>query len=88
MAWKGAAVRFTPVCPPGLGKGPVFRPAMVMTNADIVQMTTVSMKGSSSGTRLSVTGSLVSTVLGAIAAEPAAASLEKVRASGPGSAHR
>ena len=48
-----------------------------MTSAVMVQITTVSMKGSSSETKPSVMGSLVRTAECAIAAEPTPASLEK-----------
>jgi hypothetical protein len=47
-----------------------------MTSAVMVQITTVSTKGSSSATVPSVTGSLVRTAEWAIAAEPTPASLE------------
>ena len=50
---------------------------MVMTSAVMVQMTTVSMNGSSSETMPSVIGSLVRTAEWAMAAEPTPASLEK-----------
>ena len=50
---------------------------MVITSAVMVQITTVSMKGSSSETTPSVTGSLVRTAECAMAAEPTPASLEK-----------
>ena len=52
-------------------------PVMMITSAVMVQMTTVSMNGSSSDTKPSVTGSLVRTALWAIAAEPMPASFEK-----------
>ena len=52
-------------------------PEMVMTSAVMVQITTVSMKGSSSETTPSVMGSLVRTAECAMAAEPTPASLEK-----------
>ena len=48
-----------------------------ITSAVMVQITTVSMKGSSSDTKPSVIGSLVRTAEWAMAAEPTPASLEK-----------
>ena len=55
-----AAVSVTPVKPVP-SYGPTFKPAIVMTNAVIVQMITVSTNGSSSDTRPSVIGSFVLT---------------------------
>jgi hypothetical protein len=50
---------------------------MMITSAVMVQITTVSMNGSSSDTKPSVIGSLVRTAEWAMAAEPMPASFEK-----------
>lgn len=54
-------------------------PEIVITNAVIVEMITVSISGSSNDTKPLVVGSFVLTAACAIAAEPTPASLENAR---------
>ncbi|MPN35502.1 hypothetical protein SDC9_183000 [bioreactor metagenome] len=56
--------------------GLAYKPDVIITKAVIVQITTVSIKGSSSATYPSVTGCCVLTVEWAMAAEPIPASFE------------
>ena len=65
-----------PTPPSSLASGSSHAPVMTMVRAVIVQMTMVSMNGSSSETNPSVEGSFVFTAECAIDAEPMPASLE------------
>src|SRR3990167_6223066 len=75
---KATEVRPTPVAPPACAVRPPAStwPVMMITRAVMVQITTVSMKGSSSAAKPCDTGWLVCTAECAMAAEPTPASLE------------
>lgn len=77
---KAAEVSATPRASPASSVTPeaVTWPVMMMTNAVMVQITTVSMNGSSSAAKPCETGWSVRTAEWAMAAEPIPASFEKV----------